>query len=97
VHVSRGNDIFSKGLDVWGIKPRKRKRPLNSKLTLGQLNMAITVLGPFVDLLIALVAPTLKHHQWLTHQCWIDVHLINKPTLNQCLVDMYVIMNPMLI
>ncbi len=89
--VSKGNDdILSEGLDVWGIKPRKRKRPLNSKLTLGQPNMAVTILGPFMDLLVALVAPTLKHHQWLTNQCWIDVYLTHLSTWNQWLFDEHI-------
>jgi hypothetical protein len=48
VHVNRGSDYtLSKGLDVWGIKLRKRKRPLNSKLTLGQLDMVVTIFGAF--------------------------------------------------
>jgi hypothetical protein len=59
VHVSRGSDDnLLEGLDVWGIKPRKRKGPLNSKLTLGQPDAAATTSGPLVDLPVMSVAPT---------------------------------------
>jgi hypothetical protein len=59
VHVSRGSDDnLLEGLDVWGIKPRKRKGPLNSNLTLGQLDATATTPAPLVDLPVMSVAPT---------------------------------------
>jgi hypothetical protein len=91
VHVNKvSDDTLLEGWYVWGIKLRKRKRPLNSKLTLGQPNMVVTILEPFVDLLVESMAPTLKHHQWLTHQCWIDVYLTHLCTWNQWLFDEHI-------